>query len=157
MKQALWKGYSNLVMRFYKQLKNILNNPEIKNTFPISLKTIKIEYLNFLLLDKPNKFKKFFEKFQKNEANYEESVILAKRKTYLGFSYFDKKNFILHKIDALDNEKIKQIRINFARNKISLEDINLPFNFSRMYQIKSLFTGKNIKVRLFSIIYKAKN
>lgn len=36
--------------------------------------------------------------------------------------------------------------MNFTKNKISLDCQNLPFNMSRYYQIKSLFTGENIKV-----------
>ena len=84
MKKAIWKGYFNMVVRFFKQLKNILKNSEIKSLFPINFKAIKLEYLNFIMLSKPNTFEKLFIKFKKNQANYEESNILEKKKNFLG-------------------------------------------------------------------------
>lgn len=84
MKQAIWKGYSNMVVRLYKHLKALLKNPEIKAIFPVNLKTITIEHLNYLMINKPNNFQKLFEKFRKNQANYTESAVLEKKKDYLG-------------------------------------------------------------------------
>ena len=148
MKQAIWKGYSNMVVRLYKHLKSLLKNPEIKAIFPVNLKTITIEHLNYLMINKPNNFQKLFEKFKKNQANYTESAVLEKKKDYLGkkqqFS-----NYVNFFEDSLEKEKINQLKLNFARNKVSLDISNLPFNVSRSYQIKSMFTGENIKVCLF--------
>ena len=84
MKQAIWKGYSNMVVRLYKHLKSLLKSPEIKAIFPVNLKTITIEHLNYLMINKPNNFQKLFEKFKKNQANYLESGVLEKKKDYLG-------------------------------------------------------------------------
>ena len=52
-------------------------------------------------------------------------------------------------LESLDKQKFNQIKLNLSRNKIYLDDINLPFNVSRTTQIKSLFTGENIKVFSF--------
>lgn len=146
MKQAIWKGYSNMVVRLYKHLKSLLKNPEIKAIFPVNLKTITIEHLNYLMINKPNNFQKLFEKFKKNQANYTEATVLEKKKEYLGKN---KKKFQFLQTaseDSLEKEKINQLKFNFARNKVSLDISNLPFNVCRSYQIRSMFTGENIKV-----------
>lgn len=73
-----------MVVRFYKHLKNLLKNAEIKSLFPINFKSITLEYLNYLMFNKPHTFEKIFEKFKKNQSNYPESIIIEKRKNYLG-------------------------------------------------------------------------
>lgn len=73
-----------MIVRFYRHLKKILQNSEIKAMFPLNFKHITMEYLNYLMIVKPHSFDKIFVKFKKNQTNYEESKVIEKKKSYLG-------------------------------------------------------------------------
>lgn len=62
----------------------MMKNPDVKSSFPINFKTITLEYLNYLMFNKPLTFEKTLERFKKNQNNYAEALILEKRKTILG-------------------------------------------------------------------------
>lgn len=87
MKKAMWKGFADMVIRFYKHLKTFLKNPDIKAIFPLSLKSIRFEYMHFLLFYKRETFEKIFEKIKK-KSYFEEMKILEQKKNIIGESIF---------------------------------------------------------------------
>lgn len=82
MKKAIWKGYSEMAIRFYKYLKKFLKVPEIKSSFAISQQNIRLEYMNFILFNKPKIFEKLLAKAKEKKSV--EAQIFENKKNILG-------------------------------------------------------------------------
>lgn len=82
MKKAIWKGYSEMAVRFYKLLKKFLKIAEVKSSFAISQQNIHLEYMNFILFNKPKIFEKLLAKAK--EKNSAEAKIFENKKNILG-------------------------------------------------------------------------
>lgn len=95
MKKAMWKGYSNMVVRFYKHLKMFLKNSDIKAMFPLNIKSIRFDYMHFLLFYKRESFEKIFQKIKK-KSNFEEIKVLEQKKNILGESLVNLLRYFIH-------------------------------------------------------------